>query len=117
MKSVATNRLFELRTYHANPGKLDALQARFAHHTLPLFARHGLTVVGFWVARDANGQPGNDLVYVLAFPDSEAREQSWEAFRADPDWIKARADSEADGPLLESLESVLLDPTSYSPLS
>jgi hypothetical protein len=73
--------------------------------------------VGFWVARDANGQPGDDLVYILAFQDSEAREQAWEAFRADPDWLKARADSEADGPLVLSLESVFLDPTSYSPLS
>jgi hypothetical protein len=96
---------------------LGALQARFANHTLSLFAKHGLTVVGFWVARDANGQPGNDLVYLLAFPDSEAREQSWEAFRVDPDWLKARTESEADGPLLNSLESVLLDPTSYSPMS
>ena len=114
---MAANRLFELRTYHAAPGKLDALQARFANHTLSLFAKHGLTVVGFWVARDANGQPGDDLVYILAFQDSEAREQAWEAFRADPDWLKARADSEADGPLVISLESVFLDPTSYSPLS
>ena len=114
---MAANRLFELRTYHAAPGKLDALQARFANHTLSLFAKHGLTVVGFWVARDANGQPGDDLVYILAFQDSEAREQAWAAFRADPDWLKARADSEADGPLVISLESVFLDPTSYSPLS
>jgi NIPSNAP protein len=114
---VAANRLFELRTYHAAPGKLDALQARFVNHSLSLFAKHGLAVVGFWVARDADGQPGNDLVYLLAFPDSEAREQAWEAFRTDPDWLKARADSEADGPLLISLESVLLDPTSYSPMS
>jgi hypothetical protein len=114
---VTANRLFELRTYHAAPGKLDALQARFAHHTLSLFARHGLSVVGFWVARDASGQPGSDLVYILSFPDSEARAQSWESFRADPDWIKARAESEADGPLVSSLESVLLDPTAYSPVS
>ena len=114
---MTANRLFERRTYHAAPGTLDALQARFANHTLSLFAKHGLTVVGFWVARDADGQPGNDLVYLLAFPDSEARERSWEEFRVDPDWLKARAESEADGPLLNSLESVLLDPTSYSPMS
>jgi hypothetical protein len=114
---MAANRLFELRTYHAVPGKLDALQARFANHTLGFFAKHGMTVVGFWVARDANGQPGNDLVYLLAFEDSQAREQSWETFRADPGWATARADSEVNGPLLISLESVILDPTSYSPLS
>lgn len=114
---MADNRLFELRTYHAAPGKLDALQARFADHTLGLFAKHGLTVVGFWVARDASGQPGSDLVYILAFPDSEARARSWESFRGDPDWIKVRAESEADGPILSSFESVLLDPTAYSPVS
>ena len=114
---MADNRVFELRTYHAAPGKLDALQARFANHTLRLFDKHGFTVVGFWVARDADGQPSNDLVYLLAFPDSDARAQCWETFRVDQDWIKARADSEVDGPLLDSLESVLLDPTSYSPMT
>ena len=114
---MAANRLFELRTYHAAPGKLDDLQARFANHTLGFFAQYGLEVVGFWVARDANGQPSNDLVYLLAFPDAEARERSWEAFRAAPGWAKVRADSEVNGPLLISLDSVLLDPTSYSPMS
>ena len=112
---MAANRLFELRTYHAAPGKLDALQARFANHTLRLFAKHGLTVVGSGYPR--RRAPGDDLVYLLAFQDSEAREQCWEAFRADPNWVKARAESEADGPLLNSLESVFLDPTSYSPMS
>ena len=73
--------------------------------------------LGAVVERDADGQPSNDLVYLLAFPDSDARAQCWETFRVDQDWIKARADSEADGPLLISLESVLLDPTSYSPVS
>ena len=113
---MAANRLFELRTYHAAPGKLDALQARFANHTLRLFDKHGLTVVDSGGPRRERAA-GQDLVYLLAFQDSEAREQSWEAFRTDPDWLKARADSEVDGPLLISLESVFLDPTSYSPMS
>ena len=73
--------------------------------------------MGFWVAQDATGQPGNDLVYLLAFPDTEARAKSWASFRADPEWDKVKTESEVDGPLLTSLESVLLDPTAYSPLS
>jgi hypothetical protein len=85
--------------------------------TRRLFAKHGVIVMGFWVARDANGQPSDDFVYLLAFPDSETREQSWEAFRSDPDWLAARTASEADGPLILSGDSVLLDPTEYSPRS
>jgi hypothetical protein len=111
---MSADQLFELRTYHAAPGKLDALKARFANHSLRLFAKHGVTVVGFWVARDANGRPSNDFVYLLAFPNSNAREQSWTAFRTDPDWLAARAESETDGPLIISQESVLLDKTEYS---
>jgi hypothetical protein len=114
---MAADRLFELRTYHAAPGKLDALKARFANHSVRLFAKHGVTVVGFWAARDADGQPTNDFMYLLAFQDSEARERSWEAFRSDPDWLVARADSEADGPIILSGESVLLDPAEHSPMS
>jgi NIPSNAP len=114
---MAADQLFELRTYHAAPGKLEALKARFANHSVRLFAKHGVVVVGFWVARDANGQPSNDFVYLLAFPNSEARERSWTAFRTDPDWLAARAESEADGPIIISGESVLLDPTEYSPMS
>jgi hypothetical protein len=112
--SMAADQLFELRTYHAAPGKLDALKARFANHSLRLFAKHGVTVMGFWVARDADGRPSSDFVYLLAFQNSEAREQSWEAFRTDPDWLVARADSEANGPIITSAESVLLDPAEYS---
>jgi NIPSNAP len=114
---MAAGQLFELRTYHTAPGKLDALKARFANHSVRLFAKYGVTVVGFWVARNANGQPSDDFVYLLAFPSSEAREQSWEAFRSDPDWLAARADSEVDGPLILSAEAVLLDPTEHSLMS
>jgi hypothetical protein len=108
-------RVFELRTYHAAPGKMDALNARFRDHTCKLFEKHGMTVVGFWNPTDPK-EAGKTLIYILAFPSREAAEKSWQAFREDPDWKAAKAASEKDGPLVEKVESVFMGPTDYSPL-
>jgi hypothetical protein len=108
--------VFELRTYHATPGKLDELLARFRDHTLALFERHGFGVIGFWTELDAEGATDDTLVYLLAFPDLAGAHQSWAAFRADPDWIAVKAHSEEDGPLTSSIESVFLNPTDFSAL-
>src|SRR5438309_1050467 len=104
--------LFELRTYTPMPGGLDALLARFRDHTDGIFARHGMTSVGYWVP--AEGLP-DQLIYLLAFPSREAAEASWAAFRADPEWQRVRQESEADGPLAARIESLFLVPTDYSP--
>jgi hypothetical protein len=104
-------RLFELRTYTAAPGKMDALLARFRNHTVKLFEKHGMTNVGYWLTAGDNPK----LVYVMAYPSKEAREASWKAFMADPDWNKARTESEKDGKLLEKApESVFMTPTDFS---
>jgi hypothetical protein len=114
---VAPNsRCFELRTYTAAPDKLEALHARFRDHTMKLFARHGMTVVGFWAPSDKNQGADHTLVYLLAFPDREAREKSWDEFRKDPEWIAARDASEKNGKLTEKIDSVVLAATDYSPL-
>jgi hypothetical protein len=110
-------RVFELRTYTAAPGKLDALNARFRDHTIALFKKHGMEVVGFWEPLDKEAGAGEKLVYVLAFPSRAAAEASWKAFRADPEWVKAKADSEkGGGALTTKVESVFLAGTDYSPL-
>ncbi|HXG11458.1 MAG TPA: NIPSNAP family protein [Gemmataceae bacterium] len=108
-------RVFELRTYHAAPGKMEALHARFRNHTCRLLQKHGMTLVGFWVPADPT-QAEQKLIYVLAFPSREAAEKSWKAFRDDPEWKAAKAASEKDGVLVEKVESVFLNPTDYSPL-
>ncbi len=105
------SRCFELRTYHANEGKLDALNARFRDHTVELFKRHGMTNVGYWVPLD-NGE--NKLVYLMAYPDRAARDKMWKAFFNDPDWKAAYKASTADGKLVKRVESVFLSPTDYS---
>ena len=115
--SVAKDsRVFEMRTYHAAPGKLEDLQARFRNHTVKLFEKHGMTNIGYWVPVDAKtGQPsGNTLVYILAFPSLEARQKSWDGFMADPDWNTVRNESEKNGKLLEKIDSVFLKATDYS---
>lgn len=113
-----TSRAFELRTYHVVPGKLHALHDRFRDHTLPLFDKHGMTVIGFWTPQDGQQLPPDTLVYLLAFSDRDAADAAWDSFRADPTWIQAKAESEGrnGGPLTTAIESVFLDPTDYSRL-
>jgi hypothetical protein len=114
-KSSTTGRYFEQRTYHAAPGKLEALHKRFRDHTLRLFEKHGIENVGYWTPADGD-EAGNTLVFLLAYPDKEARDASWKAFAQDPDWKKAHAASEADGPLVEKVDQLFMSPTDYSPL-
>lgn len=114
-EKVAKERYFEMRTYYANPGKMDALLARFRDHTCKLFEKHGMTNVGYWLPVEGSGTP-NTLVYILAYPDKEAREKSWKAFVNDPDWKKAKADSEVNGVLVAKVESVFFKGTDFSPI-
>jgi hypothetical protein len=108
-------RVFEMRTYYAPEGKMKALHARFRDHTCKLFKKHGMTIVGFWSPIDEK-EAEKKMVYLLAYPSKEAADRSWKAFRADPDWIKAKKESEKDGTLVEKVESVFLNPTDYSPM-
>lgn len=117
-QQATPERLFELRTYKASPGKLDALLARFRDHTKDLFARHGMTQIGYWVPTESKDGSADTLIYILAHKDQQAMENSFKAFRADPDWVKAKADSEKDGPLTikDGVQSVPMKPADYSPL-
>ena len=111
----ANGRVFELRSYTAAPGKMDALNARFRDHTCKLFEKHGMTNIGYWNPADSKSAD-QKLIYLLAFPSREAASKSWNAFRADPEWKTAQAASEKDGKLVLKVESVYLKPTDYSPL-
>ena len=110
------SRCFELRTYVAAPGKLEELHARFRNHTMRIFKKHGMQVVGFWGPTDKEKGSENTLVYVLAFPSREAREAAWRAFRADPEWRAAATESEKNGRLTEKVDSVILMATDYAPV-
>jgi hypothetical protein len=107
------NRVFEMRTYYAAPGKMADLHARFRDHTCKIFEKHGMTIIGFWSPTDPQ-EAQKKLFYILAFPSKEAKEKAWKDFQADPDWKAARAESEKNGKLVEKVESVMMNPTDYS---
>ncbi len=109
-KNVAKDsRCFELRTYTVDPaGSLDLLHARFREHTMALFKKHGITVVGFW---HPTNKPGA-LVYLLVYKDRQARDEAWKTFSADPEWVKVR--KEMNVPL--KVDAVFMSATDYSPM-
>ena len=106
------NRFFEMRIYYAAPGKLDDLLARFKNHTTALFEKHGIQNIGYWVPLTNSD---NKLVYLLAFPNREAREKSWKEFFADPEWQQVAKESEKNGKLVAKVDSIYLQPTDFSP--
>ncbi len=111
------SRFFEMRTYHAAPGKLEALHARFRDFTNKLFAKHGMQMVGYWVPMNKEGQSENTLVYILAFPSREAHDKAWKDFTGDPEWHAVKAETEKNGPLLAGKpESFFMTATDYSPI-
>lgn len=105
--------IFEKRSYYALAGKMPLIHKRFAEHTLRLFERHGIKVVGFWEAYFGRS---NVLHYMVQFADMAAREKAWASFMQDEEWQRARAESEKDGPLLDHIEVEIWKGTYYSPM-
>lgn len=113
--AASNNHVYELRTYVTPEGKLDALNARFRNHTLKIFEKHGMKNVVYGVPMDGPSSK-NTLIYLLQHDSRDAAKASWDKFRTDPDWVKARAASEVNGKLTDKVESVFLEPTDYSPM-
>lgn len=111
-------RVFELRTYTTPEGKLSDLNARFRNHTVKLFAKHGMENVVYWTKAPGQKDVNTTLVYLLSHKDRAAAKKSFDAFRQDPDWLKARTESEKNGSLTvpNGVKSEFLVPTDYSPL-
>ena len=107
----ADTRCYELRTYTASPGRMEALQKRFREHTVALFAKHGMTNVGYWVQVE---KPEGKLIYLLSFPNRAARDVSFKAFGSDPEWQAVYKESEKVGTLVSKVESQFLTATDFS---
>jgi NIPSNAP len=110
-----SNRVFELRVYHTLPGRLPALQSRFREHTLAIFKKHGMTSVGYWTPQDSPASE-NTLIYILAHDSRAAADKHWTEFRQDPEWMAVSKASEADGKIVEKVDSTFMVPADYSPL-
>lgn len=113
--SAASAEVYELRTYTANDGKLEALHSRFRDHTVKLFEKHGMANVGYWVPTEAP-ESENTLIYVIKHESRDAAKESWKAFMADPAWQEAYKSSVADGKLVSKVESVYMNATDYNPM-
>jgi NIPSNAP len=108
-------KVFEIRTYTTEEGKLDALQARFRDNTVRIFKKHGMTSVGYFAPTD-EPLSKNTLIYVLSFPSRDAAKQSWKEFVSDPEWQKVQKESEANGKIVAKITSVFANATDFSPL-
>jgi hypothetical protein len=113
--SAANNHVYELRTYHCFDGKLPALLTRFREHTTQIFDRHGMRNIGYWTPTDP-ATADKTLIYVLEHDSREAAKKSWDDFRNDPEWKKVAAASEANGKIVEKVDSVFMTPTDFSKL-
>ena len=115
-QKAANTRIYELRTYTTLPGRLPALEKRFAEHTMKLFEKHGMRNEMYWTPID-DAHKDNTLIYILSHESQQALDDNWKAFQADPEWIKVRDDSEADGKILaKPPERVFMRLTDFSPV-
>ena len=106
--------IYEWRVYEIVPGKKRALNERFAKHTVRLFEKHGMSVVGFW--ESIVGGRTNALYYMLAFKNLDHLESAWRDFQADPEWQEVASSSEKEGPLVASITNMVLKPAYFSPM-
>jgi NIPSNAP len=115
-EAAQAGRVFEMRTYTTNEGKLPALETRFRDHTIKFFDRYNMTSIGYWIPTEGPTSQ-TTLVYILAHASREEAKANWAKFSADPDWKKVRTDSEVGGTILaKPPESVFLKATDYSPI-
>jgi len=104
--------LYELRIYECVPGRLPDLLKRFDTITLKLWERHGIRQAGFWTT--VIGESNQTLYYFVVWESLAERERKWNAFGADPEWLKARAQTEANGAIVANVKNFILTPTPFS---
>lgn len=104
--------IHELRVYHTASGKLPELLNRFETITLKIWERHGIRQAGFWTV--AIGENNHDLIYLVEWESLAEREEKWNAFQVDPEWLEKRALTEKNGPLVTTITNSILQPTSFS---
>jgi hypothetical protein len=117
---AGTAHTFEMRTYTTTPGNLPLLLKRFREHTVGLFTRHGMKHFAYFTPTAGQAGAEDTLIYFLIHTSPEAQAKSFDTFRADPEWIKAKAESETTGggslTIPDGVKSVLMTPTDFSPV-
>jgi hypothetical protein len=91
---------FELRIYTAVPGKRDALAQRFIQSTAAIYARHGITNVGYWIPQQSDDELGisaeNTFIYIRGYPSKDERDKRLKAAHDDPEFHKVVGEQESN---------------------
>ncbi|HWW98035.1 MAG TPA: NIPSNAP family protein [Edaphobacter sp.] len=106
--------VYELRIYHTFEGKLEPLLKRFREQETKIFERLGMHGVGYWTPDD-EPLKGRTLVYMLRHKSRAAATESWAKFSKDPEWVKLKAESEANGAFVEKHDVTFMTLTDFSP--
>ncbi|MEH6557285.1 MAG: NIPSNAP family protein [Oceanicoccus sp.] len=112
---ASSEKVYEMRTYIAAPGKLDDLHARFRDHTTRIFTKHHMKVIGYWVPVDKDNSK-TTLIYILEHASADAAKSSWAAFGKDPEWQAVAKASNANGAILADIKNSFMTATDYSPV-
>ncbi len=113
IQAQSSGKVFELRTYTTNEGKLPNLLARFRDHTRRIFEKHGMENIGYWVPQDSP----NTLIYIIAHDSRDTATKNWENFIADPEWQEVSRASQVDGRILAAAPvAVFMEATDFSGL-
>ena len=113
--SADANKVYELRVYHAMPGRLGDIVKRFKDDTRKEFDKHNMTSIGYWVPQD-DPRKSNELIYILSHPSREAATKNWKDFATSPEWKAIVARTEANGKIVDHVDSTYMDPTDFSAL-
>ncbi len=105
---------FDLRVYSVAPGKLDAFRNRWRDFAVPIYERHGLSSIGWWIAEKVDAERNDRFVCLLAAESVAAVGKAITDFHADPEWQRVERETEKEGPLRSRLESFKLQPTNIS---
>jgi len=106
--------VYELRVYHTAPGKLPDLLTRFREHTIKIFDQHGMKSIAYWIPTDEPDK-SNTLIYILYHPSREAAAANWKSFQDDPNWKSVKEKSEANGKIVEKVDSTYMALADFSP--
>jgi|GEM_PF-624039 len=107
--------VYELRTYTSHEGRLEALLERFENHTMRLFEKHGIHNIAYWLPQNEE-LAGHTLIYIVSHPDRESAAANWRSFATDPEWQQVAEESQRDGEIVESVQSVYMESTPWSPM-
>ena len=105
--------IHQLRIYEIFERNKPAFHARFRDHAARLMRTYGFDIVAMW---ETITPRRTEFVYLLAWPDEEAKTTAWAAFMADEEWKEIkRVSGAAHGDVVGEIEDRLLVPVGHSP--